>query len=95
MLFSGTATPACKTKKAELTVAITNADSVPIDVRVDSPAGGYKFSKIPAGQTVKHTIPAKVAELAAGEAKLTAYKNVDGQGIQTISTAAYPATSCG
>ncbi|MFC8922026.1 asparaginase [Cellulosimicrobium sp. NPDC057127] len=95
VLFSGTATPACKAKKAELTVAITNSDSVAIDVRVASPAGGYKFTKVPAGKTVKHTIPAKAADLAAGEATLTAYKNVDGQGIQTVTTAAYPATSCG
>ncbi len=94
VLFSGTATPSCKAQKAELTVAITNSDAVPVDLRVDSPAGGYKFTKIPAGQTVKHTIPAKVADLAAGEAKLTAYKNVDGKGIQTVKTVAYPATTC-
>ncbi|MCB7136026.1 asparaginase [Cellulosimicrobium marinum] len=93
VLFSGTATPACKATKAELTVEITNTDTVSIDVRVTSPAGGYKFSKIPAGKTVKHTIPA-TADLAAGEATLTAYKNVDGTGIQTVKTAAYPATTC-
>ncbi|WP_241744141.1 asparaginase [Cellulosimicrobium arenosum] len=94
VLFSGTATPACKADKAELTVSITNKDTVSVDVRVDSPAGGYKFSKIPAGKTVKHTIPTSSADLAAGDAKLTAYKNVDGKGVQTISTAAYPATTC-
>ncbi len=84
----------CKAQKAELTVSVTNSDSVSIDVRVDSPAGGYKFTKIGAGKTVKHTIPAKVDDLAAGKATLTAYKNVAGKGIQTVKTVAYPELGC-
>lgn len=94
VLFSGTATPACKASRVELTVSITNKDAVPVDVRVESPAGGYKFSKIPVGKTVKHTIPTTSADLAAGKATLTAYKNVGGKGVQTITTAAFPATTC-
>ena len=94
VLFSGTATPSCKAQKAELTIEITSSDAVPVDLRVESPAGGYKFTKIPAGQTVKHTIPAKVDDLAAGKATLTAYKNVAGKGIQTVKTVAYPELGC-
>lgn len=93
VLLTSTATAACNGRTASIHVTVTNTDSVPIDVRVTSAAGEHKFSKIPVGSTVEHTLT-RGASLDAGEAKLVAYKNVDGAGVQSTSTAAHAAVTC-
>ncbi|MEK8226525.1 hypothetical protein NKG05_11220 [Oerskovia sp. M15] len=93
MLLTSTATAACSGRTATIQLKVTNTDSVPIDVRVTSAAGEHKFSKIPVGSTVEHTLT-RGAALDAGEAKLVAYKNVDGAGVQSTSTAAHAAVTC-
>lgn len=94
--FSGTATPSCKAagKQLWLTAAVTNDDTVPIDVHVQTPAGEHTFSAVPAGESAEKTLAVKGKTLDAGEITLVATKDVDGRAVQTETTAAYPETTC-
>ncbi|MCM3533803.1 hypothetical protein M3693_06140 [Cellulosimicrobium funkei] len=94
--FSGTATPSCKAAGQQLwlTASVTNEDSVPIDVHVQTPAGEHTFSAVPAGESAEKTLAVKGKTLAAGEITLVATKDVDGRAVQTQTTAAYPETAC-
>ncbi|WP_265521561.1 asparaginase [Oerskovia flava] len=94
VLFTGAAATTCIAKKPRVTLSVANTDTAPVDVTVTSPAGDHSFRTLAPGASTKHAFTLRDPELAAGEATFTATKIVDGQPIETVSTAAYPAITC-
>ncbi|RZT86029.1 hypothetical protein EV383_2917 [Pseudonocardia sediminis] len=82
------------TERAILPVYVLNRDSAPIDVRVTTPYGEVKQSKIAPGKAYYHRFDTGRGSVAAGTVTIAAYKFQNGKGFYATSTAAFNASSC-
>ncbi|SOE03354.1 ExeM/NucH family extracellular endonuclease [Blastococcus haudaquaticus] len=70
-----------------------NTDSVPVQVRLLTDHGQSEAQTVAPGAAAYLTVNTKLAELPAGTATLRVYKNVGGQGYQSLFPVSYPGRS--
>jgi len=85
----------CVAGKVVLTVVATNGDTVPMDVTVTSAAGTKSFAGVKAGANASAAFTVRAAQLAAGEATVTATATVAGAPVTSTLKAPYAARTCG
>lgn len=81
-------------ERAILPVHVLNRDSAPIDVRVTTPYGEVKQSKIAPGKAYYNRFDTGRGSVPAGTVKIAAYKFENGKGSYATSTASFNASSC-
>jgi hypothetical protein len=93
--LTAAATTRCVAGKVVLTVVATNGDTVPMDVTVTSAAGTKSFAGVKAGSNASAAFTVRAAQLAAGEATVTATASVGGKSVTSTVKAPYAARTCG
>ncbi|MCJ1699380.1 Ig-like domain-containing protein [Rathayibacter festucae] len=93
--LTAAATTRCVAGKVVLTVVATNGDTVPMDVTVTSTAGTKSFAGVKAGSNASAAFTVRAAQLAAGEATVTATATVGGKSVTSTVKAPYAARTCG
>lgn len=92
---TATATSRCVAGKPVLTVVAKNGDTVAMDVTVRTNEGTKTFAGVKPGASASAAYTVRAAQLAAGEATVTATATVGGSPVTTAVTAPYAARSCG
>ena len=81
-------------ERAILPVHVLNRDTAAIDVRVTTPYGEVKQSKIAPGKAYYNRFDTGKGSVPAGKVTIAAYKFENGKGHYATSTATYNASSC-
>ncbi|MFC8921132.1 ExeM/NucH family extracellular endonuclease [Cellulosimicrobium sp. NPDC057127] len=84
----------CLAGTAYVAVRATNAEDVPLDVRLVTPFGERKFTKVAPGSSAYHVFATRQSSVEAGEATVAAYY-WDGVGHYERYELEYDARSCG
>ncbi|MEV1121870.1 family 43 glycosylhydrolase [Actinosynnema sp. NPDC049800] len=84
----------CAGPHVKLTVHVTNNESVPVDVVVETPFGAKSFDDVEPGKSRSHPFNSRRSTVDAGAAAVTATATVDGQEVSLGLTAPYDAHSC-
>ncbi|WP_159855422.1 immunoglobulin-like domain-containing protein [Rathayibacter sp. VKM Ac-2754] len=92
---TATASSRCVAGKPVLTVVAKNGDTVPMDVTVRTAEGVKTFTAVKPGSSASAAYTVRAAQLAAGEAAVTATATVGGAPVTATTTAPYAARSCG
>ncbi|WP_456599382.1 ExeM/NucH family extracellular endonuclease [Blastococcus sp. SYSU DS0616] len=72
-----------------------NTDSVPVQARLLTDYGQSEAQTVAPGAAAYFTVNTQLAELPAGTATIRVYKNVDGQGYQSLFPISYPGQTAG
>ncbi|MGW4109880.1 family 43 glycosylhydrolase [Actinosynnema sp. NPDC004786] len=84
----------CAGPNVKLTVEVTNDESRPVDVEVETPYGSKSFHNVQPGKTRSHPFTTHERSVAAGSATVTATATVDGSEVSVRVPARYDARTC-
>ncbi|PPH39043.1 1,4-beta-xylanase [Rathayibacter sp. AY1E3] len=85
----------CIAGKVVVTVRATNADDVPVVLRMESASGTKTVAALAPGATTSHAFTTRAASVPAAEVVVTATATLDGEPVTTTVRAPHPAASCG
>lgn len=91
---AGAADTGCAGPNAKLTVRVTNNESVPVDVVVQTPYGAKTFDDVEPGKTRFHPFMTGERAVPAGAATVTATATVDGHEVSSALSVPYDAHTC-
>ncbi|XVS67480.1 family 43 glycosylhydrolase [Actinosynnema sp. CA-299493] len=84
----------CAGPHVKLTVHVTNNESVPVDIDVETPYGVKSFDDVRPGKTRSHPFNTRKSTITAGTATATATATVDGRQVSTDVAIPYEARTC-
>ncbi|MFD7660319.1 carbohydrate-binding protein, partial [Actinosynnema sp. NPDC059797] len=90
----GAADTRCTGPHVKLTVQVTNRESVPVDVEVETPYGAKSFGKVQPGKTRSHPFTTRKSAVDAGAVEVTARAKVDGHEVSAGFQVPYEARGC-
>ncbi|WP_157376998.1 PQQ-binding-like beta-propeller repeat protein [Agromyces sp. Root1464] len=85
----------CIGSKAYLAVKVTNAEPVPVSVKVVTPYGERTFAEVLPGRSAAHTFAVRASTVHEGAVTIEASRVADGSTITQSRSVAYSANSCG
>lgn len=85
----------CVGGKVALVVQVRNGASVPVAAGIVTELGSKQVASLSAGKSASAVFTSRSAQLAAGQATITASATVDGSPATVTVPAAYPALACG
>lgn len=90
----GAADTRCAGPHVQLTVQVTNNESVPVDITVATQYGTMAFDDVEPGKTRFHPFLTRQPDVAAGTAAVTASATVDGNEVSVDLAVPYGARDC-
>ena len=84
----------CLASKVYLTVTASNEGDQPVSVLITTAYGTKSFATLRSGNNAFHAFTTRLTSLAAGQARATVSRLVNGQTVSTELVATYPARSC-